>query len=336
MQLRIQRYKGGYAVVWEEYGKRKRYKLSASTRAEAEVEAPVVYRRHKAGASNEVISVLWGEYIDFLGSRPNAKTLQYTGKPILAHFGKLSPSDILPEHSRAYIAKRRNAGRKDGTIHTELGHLRNCLNHHVKYRRIPYAPYIERPSKPKPKEDYLDPEQVQLVISSSVTPHITLALHLLWGTAARIGAVLDLRWDQVDFESGQINLRSEGSETRKGRAIVPMTNTLRAALQTAYMARQTPYVIEYGSKPVKSIKRGIQAVQKASGIKLNLHMLRHSAAVHMVKNGISLEKVGQYLGHSNPKVTYDVYARFAPDHMRDAANVLELGDFVKSTKRSEV
>ena len=36
-------------------------------------------------------------------------------------------------------------------------------------------------------------------------------------------------------------------------------------------------------------------------------------------------KVSQYLGHSNSAVTERVYGRFAPDHPRDAAEVLEFG-----------
>ena len=43
----------------------------------------------------------------------------------------------------------------------------------------------------------------------------------------------------------------------------------------------------------------------------------------MVSSGIPIEKVAQYLGHSNVAVTYSTYGRFAPEHLTDASEVLE-------------
>ena len=50
-----------------------------------------------------------------------------------------------------------------------------------------------------------------------------------------------------------------------------------------------------------------------------------SAAVWMVSSGIPIEKVSEFLGHTNIMTTRRVYARFAPEHLRDAAEVLEIG-----------
>ena len=46
----------------------------------------------------------------------------------------------------------------------------------------------------------------------------------------------------------------------------------------------------------------------------------------MVSNGVTLEKVAQYLGHSNVAIIYQTYARFTPDHLQDAVEIL---DFVQ-------
>ena len=98
---------------------------------------------------------------------------------------------------------------------------------------IEAVPYIERPSKPTPKERYLTKDEVQKLIDHAEAPHIALAIHLLFATAGRVGAVLDLTWERVDMERGIINLRLDDSRTRKGRAIVPINRGLMAALQTA-------------------------------------------------------------------------------------------------------
>jgi integrase len=54
------------------------------------------------------------------------------------------------------------------------------------------------------------------------------------------------------------------------------------------------------------------------------HDLRHTAAVWMAADGVSMGKIAQYLGHSDSRITEKVYARFAPEHLRDAASALEL------------
>ena len=60
------------------------------------------------------------------------------------------------------------------------------------------------------------------------------------------------------------------------------------------------------------------------------HTIRHSAAVHMVAAGVPMEKVAQYLGHSNAAIAYSTYARYAPDHLADAAGILDFGQ-IEST-----
>jgi hypothetical protein len=42
----------------------------------------------------------------------------------------------------------------------------------------------------------------------------------------------------------------------------------------------------------------------------------------MVENGVPLVEVGQYLGHTDFKVTYRIYARFSPGYLAKAAAAL--------------
>jgi integrase len=56
------------------------------------------------------------------------------------------------------------------------------------------------------------------------------------------------------------------------------------------------------------------------------HVFRHSAAAHMTEAGVPMGEISQYLGHSNEAITARVYARFSPDHLRKATDVV---DFTK-------
>ena len=109
-------------------------------------------------------------------------------------------------------------------------------------------------------------------------------------------------------------------------ANVPINPTLRAALVTAKAAALSDHVIEWAGGPVKSIKRGIARAMKDAGLEdVTPHVLRHTAAVHLAAAGISMLKIAQYLGLTSTEVTERVYARFVPDRMRDAVDVLDFG-----------
>ncbi|MFP3344549.1 tyrosine-type recombinase/integrase, partial [Halomonas sp. SIMBA_159] len=107
---------------------------------------------------------------------------------------------------------------------------------------IETAPKIWRPANPLTDKRILLAGEARALIDGAIEPHIRLALILLLGTAGRVGAVLVLTWDRVDFDRGTINLRLEDSQTRKGRAVVPMNPSTRAVLDVAYRAALSEHV----------------------------------------------------------------------------------------------
>jgi integrase len=181
-----------------------------------------------------------------------------------------------------------------------LGHLRTVLVWSLKNGLIDRAPHVERPPKPDPKEGYLTREEVMRLMARAKLPHIKLAVLLMIGTGARNAAALELTWDRVDFQRRLITLRNPFDQTRrKGRATVPMNDTLMQALKEAKEAALSPFVIEWAGVSVKSIKKGLKAAAKAAYLDdVSPHMLRHSAAVWLAEDGHSMTRIAQFLGHS--------------------------------------
>jgi len=327
-ELTIQRFRGGFAAVWTdaETGKRRRYQLKASTRKAAEPEAIDIFRRETVAAAptDPFIADIWNAYAEELAGQPTGKTMQSTGKAVLPFFEGHRPHHITKALCQQYAAKRMDAGRKQGTVWTELGHLRSALKWAVKAGWIDRAPYVWRPEKPESDKRILNPGQVRKLIDAADAPHIRLAMILLFGTGARVSAILELEWDRVDFDANCINLRVETEERRKGRAVVPMSAGVRAALSASQEAAVSDYVIEYAGGPIKSMKTGWSAAVRRSGLgRVTIHEARHTAAVTMLQAGVPLVKVSQMLGHSSVSITEKVYARFMPSAMQDAADVLD-------------
>ena len=135
-------------------------------------------------------------------------------------------------------------------------------------------------------------------------------------------AILELTWDRVDFDRGLIRLGT-GEKRRKGRATVPMTDRARRELMAAAEARTCAHVVEYGSGPVKKIRKAFAAAASAAGVPwCTPHVLRHTAAVWMAEDSVPMAEIAQYLGHTDSRITERVYAKFSPSHLRRAARAL--------------
>lgn len=261
-----------------------------------------------------------------MDGRAVVTTMGFTWKALKDRFAAIDGEDVMIADCRAHTAERRAAGIKDGTIHNELGHLRMVLLWAQKHRLIDRAPAIERPAKPEPKDAHLTRPEVRALIDAANAPHVRLAIMLMIGTGARNEAAMQLTWDRVDIDRRMIQLRNPFDRAkRKGRATVPINDSLLAALDTARKAALTPYVIEWAGEPVKSIKRGLKAAGRAIGRPdVSPHMLRHSAAVWLAEDGHSMHEIAQFLGHDDVKTTMKVYARFSPTHLRKLAASLDI------------
>jgi integrase len=170
----------------------------------------------------------------------------------------------------------------------------------------------------RPREDV---EQLLAVIT---TPHVRLFVILAITTGARMGAILELKWNQVDFKHRSINFNAADREhSNKRRAEVPINERAHQALEEAARGALTDYVIEWDGKPVQSIKKAIRTAAARSGVSCSPHVFRHTAGVWMAQADVPMQKISQFLGHTSTRVTERTYARYSPSFMRDAAAALE-------------
>lgn len=324
-QYRIGRLHGRFVVTWREDGARRRYRLDALTRKEAEAEAAdrILRLTTKPVAGGPTVATLWEAYQKAKQGRRVAEAMPHEWKVVGPHFGHLRPDQVTDETCRAHTAKRRTAGKHDGTIWTELGRLRTVFVWAAGKRMIPHAPAVERPPKPAPKGRYLTRAEIDRLLAADCAHHVRLAILLMLGTAARVRAVLELKWERVNLDREIIDLRTDVIGPRKGRAVVPMNAMLRAALSEARNSALSDHVIEWNGEPVRSIRTGFDNATRGAGlVGVSPHTLRHTAAVHMAEAGISIQEIAQYLGHTNTSITFKTYARYSPGHLQKAASVL--------------
>jgi len=138
----------------------------------------------------------------------------------------------------------------------------------------------------------------------SKNQHLHTIVVLALSTGMRQGEILNLRWPDVDLDSGRIILH----ETKNGeRRVVPLLGRALELLKAKDKARRDAKVRRIDTdllfpgrnpqKPVFIRTPWLEAV-KAAGIEdLKFHDLRHSAASYMLMSGASLGEIAELLGH---------------------------------------
>ncbi len=250
---------------------------------------------------------------------------------------KRKPKYIRCKNGGAYAEDPR--GVTAGTIRRELVVLSAALNHAVANGRLTTAPKIIMPPTSPSKTRYLEQDEIQRLLEGCVEAHVRLFVTLAINTGARKGALLDMKWEQVDFANRIVYLNPEGrAQTNKRRAIVPMNDVLFGVLVDAKKRQEKDakeraektgapvapcgHVVAYRNAPVVGIKTGFSQACRRAGIKgVTPHTLRHTAGTLMALAGIDLFLIAKVLGHSVQKTT-ELYAHFRPDYLRGAVDVL--------------
>lgn len=241
-------------------------------------------------------------------------------KALSPHFAHRLGASVNRADCRAYAKAREALGRKASTIKTELEYLRACLNSTLGKA----APPLWIPPPSAPRDRWLTQDDVRALVNAATEPHVRLFIILAVATGARMGALLDLTWDRVNFAQNTIDLRPAGRhQTNKRRTVVPMNARAREALEQAAQFAQSAGVIEYNGKPIASIKKSVATLSRQTGIPCSPHVFRHTAGVWMAQADVPMQKISQYLGHTTTKVTEQTYARYSPSYMADAAAALD-------------
>jgi integrase len=141
-------------------------------------------------------------------------------------------------------------------------------------------------------------------------------------TGARIGEVLAARWSDIVLERG-VWIKPSHHTKQKRTEHLPLSAPALALLaemrERAASGERYLFPGNAPDKPLQGIKKFWRNVTHQAGLEdYRLHDNRHTHASHLVSSGLSLEIVGQLLGHTNP-LTTKRYAHVADDPLRAAA-----------------
>lgn len=140
------------------------------------------------------------------------------------------------------------------------------------------------------------------------------AIRLLVLTGCRRNEVLGLRWEDLDFEAGEMRL----VDSKTGARVVPMPPPAAKALAGLSRVKGNPWVFPGRRKGTgrRNINESWDRVRTRAGLDgVRLHDLRHSYASRALALGEGLPMIGELLGHRKVQTTAR-YAHLARDSVR--------------------
>jgi integrase len=192
--------------------------------------------------------------------------------------------------------------------------------------------WVEQSAKSSYKPIVLDPATAAKIFEQLSGFELTLTI-LVAATGIRISEAMGLKWEDIDYQNKQINLRRvwvsdtivEKMKTEDSEAPVPLTDLLAQHLrdwqrETVY-GRPSDWVFASTQKKGKAPRSSsvltwdhLRPAAIAAGVKLKkgqrfgFHNFRHGLASWLVNQGTDVKTVQGLLRHANVSTTLGLYA----------------------------
>ena len=147
--------------------------------------------------------------------------------------------------------------------------------------------------------------------------HAAAAIRLLVLTGCRRNEILGLRWDDLNFETGEMRLR----DSKTGARMVPLLPKSVEVFAGLSRTPDNPWVFPGRKKGTRlvNLNDSWDRIRKRAGLDgVRLHDLRHTYASRALALGESLPMIGDLLGHRKVNTTAR-YAHLARDSVRDSS-----------------
>jgi integrase len=182
----------------------------------------------------DLLNALLAEYE--LRGRASKKQLESRlNLHLLPLLGPIRAQDFGNRHVDAYVRQRRHQKASDAAINRELEHLRAAFKFALENEEIPRAPKIRMLIEDNVRTGFLEHTgyaALRQALPSYLVPLFVVGYHV----GSRLGELLKLRWNQVDFPASQIWLE-RGQTKGKVARVLPIYGDMRETLLESFRLR---------------------------------------------------------------------------------------------------
>ena len=165
-----------------------------------------------------------------------------------------------------------------------------------------------------------------------ITSRNKTIIDFMYSTGCRVSELINVEESDIDIEEAFVRLEGKGSKQR----IVPLGSKVLKNLESYLPIRNKDRKNKnnklFISKSYQNLDRtAVFRIIKSTGVKVGIHkeiyphILRHSAATHMLEGGCDLRTVQEFLGHSSVSTT-QIYTKVTKAFLEEA--------FIESHPRS--
>lgn len=180
------------------------------------------------------------------------------------------------------------------------------------------------------------PDVLRTLLETLPEPSRSIAA-LLAMTGLRIGELLALRWQDIDFDKRYISVRQtvyEGHfdvpKSKRSKRTLPLAPVCAQIFESLRKPGADPSALVFSTRngsPLSRrnlLNRQLKPVCKSLGLTdANWHWLRHAHATLLDSVGAPLGTVQALLGHASPEITREIYIGSVPENARTAVEGVE-------------
>ena len=174
------------------------------------------------------------------------------------------------------------------------------------------------PKREKRIPEYLEADEVNAIIRAAPNPKAKLLMLEQWRAGLRVSEALDLEVRDLSLDTATPTLRVRSGKGGKTR-LVPVHPELHGALSSALAygdINQDRIIEAHPTTAWRWVKTAVKRAEElgaiAPGKRIGTHTLRHSYARHLLMNGIPINYLSRWLGHSSIQTTL-IYLELVPD-----------------------
>ncbi len=178
-------------------------------------------------------------------------------------------------------------------------------------RRIP--PPINRDHKARPFEEHEVGALLDAARNTRNARRDVALLTTLLDSGIRVGELCALKFGDVDLNGGKLHIRNgKGGKSRTAPISKPTLKALWEYLKSEHRSSNDYLFETQRGAPIErnTVRHLLNRLGEETGVHAHPHRFRHTAAVFMLRQGVSAFHVMQFLGHSTLAATQR-YARLA-------------------------
>ncbi len=279
---------------------------------------------------------------------------------IVPVFGKVKLQALTPQHVQTLKSKKLKEGLSPTTVSAIHEMLHKALDDAIKMGLIArnVCEVVSPPRKQHKEITPLTAEQSRRLLDAARGHPQEVLFVLALATGMRRGELLGLKWQDINFTTGVLQVRRALSrlptqmgrergdlyieaepKTRSGRRSIALPRfaaealkqhrirqeAIRRAAGDAWEAHDYVFCTPLGThlNPGYGVLVQLKVLLKKAGLPdVRFHDLRHSAATLLLSKGVHPKVVQEILGHSEISMTMDIYSHVLPTMQREAMDRL--------------